>query len=75
MNNYLTFIDFYCVTRFNNWGRWGKDDQFGTLNFIDNSKRKEATQLVRTGNTVSCGRALNIWPGPDNCGSLPGFTF
>jgi kynurenine formamidase len=54
------------VTRFNNWGRWGIDDQLGTLNFIDNIKRTEAAQSVRAGNTVSCGRALNIRPGADN---------
>jgi kynurenine formamidase len=54
------------VTRFSNWGRWGKDDQLGTLNFIDNNKRKEAAQSVGIGNAISCGRALNIWPGPDN---------
>ena len=59
--DYLKYVD-----RFKNWGRWGEDDQFGTLNFIDNKKRQEATQLVRIGNTISCGRTLNIWPGPDN---------
>ena len=54
------------VTRFNNWGRWGENDQHGTLNFISNETRKNATKLVRIGTTISCGRALNTWPGPDN---------
>ena len=25
-----------------NWGRWGKDDQLGTVNLITDAKRKEA---------------------------------
>jgi len=54
------------VKRFSNWGRWGKDDQFGTLNFIEENKRKEAVKLVKKGTTISCGRALNTKPTPDN---------
>ena len=26
----------------NNWGRWGKDDEIGTMNFITPAKRKQA---------------------------------
>jgi kynurenine formamidase len=54
------------ATRFSNWGRWGNDDQFGTLNFIDEDKRKEAVKLVRLGNPISCGRALNTKEEPEN---------
>ena len=38
-----------------NWGRWGADDQIGTLNFITPEKLVRAAQLVRTGKTVDCG--------------------
>ncbi|WP_369865120.1 cyclase family protein [Brevibacterium linens] len=38
---------------YRNWGRWGDDDVLGTLNFIDDGKRREAAQLVRSGRTVS----------------------
>jgi kynurenine formamidase len=38
-----------------NWGRWGADDQIGTLNFITPEKLVRAAQLVRTGRTVDCG--------------------
>ena len=30
-----------------NWGRWGKDDQRGTLNLITAEKRKQALRLAR----------------------------
>lgn len=36
-----------------NWGRWGPDDQLGTLNLITPSKRRSAAGLVREGITVS----------------------
>ncbi len=36
-----------------NWGRWGKDDQMGTVNLITPAKRKYAVSLVREGITVS----------------------
>ncbi len=37
-----------------NWGRWGPDDQLGTLNLVTPAKRIAAAQLVRVGSTVSC---------------------
>jgi hypothetical protein len=36
-----------------NWGRWGKEDQLGTLNLITPAKRQAAARLVRDGVTVS----------------------
>ena len=44
--------------RFNNWGRWGDDDQFGTLNHIDQEGIKHAVGLVQDGRTVSCSNPL-----------------
>ena len=38
---------------YRNWGRWGKDDVLGTLNYIDDDKRREAALLVRSGRVVS----------------------
>ena len=40
-------------TEYTNWGRWGKDDQNGTLNLITPAKRKQAAALVKDGITVS----------------------
>ena len=39
--------------RCRNWGRWGDDDVLGTLNLIDDDKRREAAGLVRRGVTFS----------------------
>ena len=36
-----------------NWGRWGDDDVFGTLNFIDGDKRRAALSSIRSGETLS----------------------
>ena len=36
-----------------NWGRWGDDDQKGTVNLITPETRVAAAQLVRTGVSVS----------------------
>jgi hypothetical protein len=38
-----------------NWGRWGNDDQIGTLNFITPEKLVASAKLVRTGKTIDCG--------------------
>ena len=38
-----------------NWGRWGDDDQIGTLNFITQEKLVASAKLVRTGKTIDCG--------------------
>jgi hypothetical protein len=36
-----------------NWGRWGADDQLGTLNYITPAHRVAAAQLIQVGTTVS----------------------
>ena len=40
----------------NNWGRWGHDDQLGTVNLITPAKQAQAQRLVRKGRTVSLAR-------------------
>jgi kynurenine formamidase len=49
-----------------NWGRWGKDDQRGALNFITDQKRAAAAKLVQTGEAVSLALPLATIPAPDN---------
>lgn len=53
-------------TELSNWGRWGADDQLGTLNHLQPEHRVDAAALVRSGRTVSCARPLPTAPGPDN---------
>ena len=64
-----------------NWGRWGPDDQAGTVNHITPEKRREAAALVRTGRAVSAAYPLNTVGGPGNWNpaqhyvrSLPDFS-
>ncbi|MCO1574358.1 cyclase family protein [Crossiella sp. SN42] len=38
-----------------NWGRWGEDDELGTLNHITDEVRLAAARAVRHGRSVSCG--------------------
>jgi kynurenine formamidase len=52
--------------KLSNWGRWGKDDQRGALNFITNQKRAAAARLVQTGESVSMALPLATIPAPDN---------
>ena len=49
-----------------NWGRWGDDDQLGTLNFLTPDKTKQAVSLVQEGVTVSCARTIEWGPTPDS---------
>ena len=41
-----------------NWGRWGDDDELGTLNLITAAKRQQAAALVKSGVTVSLAHDL-----------------
>jgi kynurenine formamidase len=49
-----------------NWGRWGMDDELGTLNLITKKTRKSASKLVRKGITVSLELDLNKIQDPLN---------
>ena len=49
-----------------NWGRWGKDDQRGTLNLINADKRKQALRLVREALAVSLAHTLEKEASADN---------
>ena len=54
----LTRKDIHAAAkRLKNWGRWGKNDEIGTLNFVTPEKIVEAAQLVTRGKVISL--ALN----------------
>ena len=54
-----------CFQTLSNWGRWGDDDELGTLNFITAQKRVEATSLIREGAIVSCATTISYDSTPD----------
>ena len=52
--------------KISNWGRWGKDDQRGALNFITPEKRAAAARLAKSGEIVSLALPLATQSAPDN---------
>src|SRR6185436_13895066 len=62
-----------------NWGRWGADDQLGSVNLITAAKRKQALSLAKTGQTVSLVHNLLTEKADDNASPFehtmnPGFN-
>jgi kynurenine formamidase len=55
-----------------NWGKWGKDDQAGTINLITPAKRKAAAALVREGVSVSMSLDADLPKEGSTGGPLPG---
>jgi kynurenine formamidase len=45
--------------RVSNWGRWGADDQLGTLNFIDAAARLRGVAAVHDGNAFPLGLPMS----------------
>jgi kynurenine formamidase len=63
--------EFHDVARrVNNWGRWGPDDQRGTLNLLTDDVVARAASEVRTGQRI--GLALPLSPDGVQAGLVPG---
>ena len=56
----LGYLESLC-----NWGRWGSEDQKGTLNLITPEKRVRVADLINDGRTVSCSRPITTELAPD----------
>jgi kynurenine formamidase len=56
----------HLFEKLKNWGRWGDDDELGTLNFLSDKDVADAAGLVKTGRRVPLGRSLDTVAGPDN---------
>jgi hypothetical protein len=54
------------MTELSNRGRWGKDDQLGTLNLITPAKRKQAAALVKEGYPISLAHDVLTEKAVDN---------
>jgi kynurenine formamidase len=62
-----TEADFKQIAeRVRNWGRWGDDDQIGTLNHVTPERLVAAAKLVKTGKTFDLGIPF------DSAGPQPG---
>ncbi|MET9679773.1 cyclase family protein [Streptomyces coeruleorubidus] len=56
--------------RVNNWGRWGADDELGTLNLVTDEVVREAAATVRTGRRIPL--ALPLRRDGVQTGMIPG---
>lgn len=65
-------MDVEAVAReVNNWGRWGDDDEIGTLNLITPDVRARAAACIRTGRAFSLALPLSTQEGIQ-LGFIPG---
>lgn len=48
------------AAKVSNWGRWGPDDELGTLNFVSPADIQAAAGLIRKGKTISLGLDFNF---------------
>src|SRR5437868_655156 len=60
--------EWYATTfeQVKNWGRWGPDDERGTLNLLTRERTAAAMAQVRSGRAIGCAFDLEKHPGPDN---------
>lgn len=54
------------MTELSNWGRWGENDQIGTVHLITPEKRREAAELVKDGVSISLSHPAITEKAPDN---------
>ena len=59
------------AARVSNWGRWGPDDQVGTLNFVDEAARLRGVASVQNGTAYALGLPLSADQGIQ-MGFVPG---
>ena len=54
MSKHFTMDDVVTLAiKYKNWGKWGNDDQVGTLNYITPEKIVDAANLVKQGRVIS----------------------
>jgi hypothetical protein len=46
------------IAKYSNWGRWGADDELGTMNHVGAEQVVAAAQLVRQGKVISLTELL-----------------
>src|SRR5438270_9028281 len=61
-----------AAARYRNWGRWGAEDQLGTLNYVTSEKVAAASRLVKEGRVFSLSIPFDV-TGPQN-GNLNRFN-
>jgi kynurenine formamidase len=65
--NQVSADEFRAIfNRVSNWGRWGPEDERGTLNYLTPEQVATGAAVVESGETVSLSRALDTESEPDN---------
>ena len=59
------------IQKCSNWGRWGAEDELGTVNLITEAKVQEAAGMVKTGKTISLTMPYDS-KGPQRGPAAPG---
>jgi kynurenine formamidase len=59
------------IDSLSNWGRWGEQDQLGTLNLITDEQRQRAAGLVQVGRVVSCAWDIDTTDQPGDSFTAP----
>ena len=63
----MAYPESWGIRQLSNWGRWGKDDQKGTANFITPQVVAKAAREAREGKVFSCAipfdRGGPVYPG------------
>lgn len=54
-----------------NWGKWGPDDELGTLHYLDSTRTQAASALVVDGVVVSCSLDITYDRLPDDENPVP----
>ena len=63
----VTFDEFNKIFEaVRNWGRWGPDDELGTLNYMTRDTVRAAAGLVRSGRRATMAIPMSTIAGPDN---------
>jgi hypothetical protein len=63
----ISLVEFEAIFEsVKNWGRWGPNDDLGTLSHVTPAKVREAAGLIRTGRRASMAIPIDTVAGPDN---------
>jgi kynurenine formamidase len=66
-NGRMTLEEFEALfEELKNWGRWGPDDNLGTLNYLTPDRVAAGARTIRSGRTVTLSLPVNTVAGPDN---------
>ncbi|MDO6694810.1 cyclase family protein [Aliiglaciecola sp. 3_MG-2023] len=70
-----TYIDKLLADAPKNWGKWGKDDQIGALNYLDETQVKRGVKAIQSGERFTLQLPMIHGVGPVFPGRVPVMHF